>query len=296
VLRCWLVVACTSCSLAFPLDDYESGAATGAGGATSGGPTTVTSSTGSTVASSTGAGAAGGSDGGAPTSYQDEVLADQPVAYYRLGETVFQTAVDASGNGLDGVYFGAVTSTAGAIAGDAAVHVDQVCPSGDVPGGVRLMDTSLLNFEGNAPFTIEAWIRPTCIDNIHRRIVEKAELGTPKLGYSFYINDVSGLVFFRWGSTGDDWVSFPGTPNLNQWNHVVAVYGNGQIQIFHNGVGSDAKPATETLASTTAAFRVGTGSNTNFAFAGDIDEVAIYDKALPLARILVHRDKGMSSR
>src|SRR5215831_14920886 len=42
------------------------------------------------------------------SAYSSAVLADHPVAYYRLGETSGTTAVDSSGNGSNGTYVGGV--------------------------------------------------------------------------------------------------------------------------------------------------------------------------------------------
>src|SRR5438445_615549 len=45
----------------------------------------------------------------APPSYRASVLADHPVAYWRLSEATGAVMADASGNGNDGTYAGAVT-------------------------------------------------------------------------------------------------------------------------------------------------------------------------------------------
>lgn len=44
--------------------------------------------------------------GGGGSAYANEVLADSPLLYWRLGETSGVTAVDSSGNGRDGTYMG----------------------------------------------------------------------------------------------------------------------------------------------------------------------------------------------
>src|SRR3989442_5707000 len=54
-----------------------------------------------------------------PPSYRASVLADHPVAYWRLDEETGTVLVDASGNGNDGTYAGAVTlGQPGALASD----------------------------------------------------------------------------------------------------------------------------------------------------------------------------------
>src|SRR2546427_13175021 len=67
-------------------------------------------------------GCGGASTGATPTtppSYRASVLADHPVAYWRLDEETGTVMVDASGNGNDGAYAGAVTlGQPGALASD----------------------------------------------------------------------------------------------------------------------------------------------------------------------------------
>ena len=58
------------------------------------------------------------------TEYADRILADNPLAYWRLGETTGTTAYDASGNDYDGAYQGSP------ILGEAA-------PNGDVNSAMR---------------------------------------------------------------------------------------------------------------------------------------------------------------
>src|SRR2546430_6231874 len=54
-----------------------------------------------------------------PPSYRASVLADHPVAYWRLDEETGTVMVDASRNGNDGAYAGAVTlGQPGALASD----------------------------------------------------------------------------------------------------------------------------------------------------------------------------------
>ncbi len=52
------------------------------------------------------------------------VLADQPIAYWRLGDTSGTTAVDATGNGYDGTYSDPVTHTLAAPSDDGAAVFD----------------------------------------------------------------------------------------------------------------------------------------------------------------------------
>src|SRR6185503_5933955 len=104
--------------------------------------------------------------GAAEAGYREEILQDNPVAYWRLGEqTVHGPVVDSSGNGLDGTYVGDfMVGLPGAIAGDpdTAAWFQRIpgfacgkCGQVQVPVGATLdlgtMETSSL--------TLEAWFK-----------------------------------------------------------------------------------------------------------------------------------------
>src|SRR5213593_2714324 len=84
-----------------------------------------------------------------PPSYRASVLADHPVAYWRLNEATGAVMADASGNGNDGTYAGAVTlGQPGALTsdGDTAVGFN---PTG---GAASVASTTSLQVN---PVTIE---------------------------------------------------------------------------------------------------------------------------------------------
>jgi hypothetical protein len=92
--------------------------------------------------------------GQAPASaYADQVLADSPISYWRLGETSGSTASDATGVN-PGTYIGGVTlGQPGALTGDpnSAASFDGVNDYTVVP------DSSTLDLTSGV--TVEAWIK-----------------------------------------------------------------------------------------------------------------------------------------
>src|SRR5213592_584293 len=87
-----------------------------------------------------------------PPSYKASVLADHPVAYWRLDEATGTVMVDASGNGNDGAYAGAVTlGQPGALASDG----DTAAGVGPAGGTASVASTPSLQVN---PVTIEIWI------------------------------------------------------------------------------------------------------------------------------------------
>jgi hypothetical protein len=287
------------------LDDAGAGAAASSADASSGSTSSAAASGGGGAAATTGsAGSAssaggGGTGGAAETTYFDEVMADDPLAYWRLGEAMgIGTAVDESPNGLHGSYFGPlVMFEPGAIVGDSdkAIHFPQVCSAYPEEKGVDVGDESMLEFTGTAAFTLELWIRPTCMSgNGQRRLLEKSDLNDPAQGYTLYRREDTGqLFFYRRGATDSDYVEGPAVvPPLDEWSYVAVVYDGVKLRMFVNNSWGLAKNSGVAILATTAKFRIGVASNNNFAFAGRIDEVAVYGQALPENRILAHYNKG----
>ena len=71
--------------------------------------------------------------------------------------------------------------------------------------------------------------------------------------------------------------------------HVVATYDGAQMRVYVNGreTGAGATDNTAMPATTVNAFIGSAGIGTNY-FKGDIDEVAVYDKALSAVQIAAH--------
>src|SRR5437868_10583221 len=90
--------------------------------------------------------------GWAEADYKSTILADAPVAYYRLGESAGGFAADSSGSGLGGIYFGGVTlGVAGGIAGDS----DTAVAFDGATAHLRV-----LNMVGD-DFSVELWVNTT---------------------------------------------------------------------------------------------------------------------------------------
>jgi len=87
-----------------------------------------------------------------PPSYKASVLADHPVAYWRLDEATGTVMADATGNGHDGVYAGAFSlGQPGALASD-----DDLAVGFDPAGGAATVASSP-SFQVNK-VSIEIWI------------------------------------------------------------------------------------------------------------------------------------------
>jgi PKD repeat protein len=139
------------------------------------------------------------------------------VAVWHFDEGEGSTAVDATGNGNDGILSGGVYGN--------ALYFDG---SGDY---VYAPDHS--GYSGITSITVEAWIYPHSI---------------PGTGDSRIVNKDNGgqnfILMFRGGTLGfwlyidSAWrsVSSSVTPNLNEWTHVAGTYDGVNMKIWVNGV------------------------------------------------------------
>jgi hypothetical protein len=222
-----------------------------------------------------------GSGGTSSTSgYSQAVLSDGPLAYWRLGEDVTPTAFDATGHGHDGIYKDVVVSEPGAIVGDSdtAVRI-----KGTYTGGVDVGDK--FGFEDHAPFTVELWVKAEVTDSCFFSKGFRPEGGS-FLGWFLY-HDSATTTLRRAGSNME-------APPLEQgkWMHVVAGHDGVSSFVYINGELGAQKTDNGVVPDLDAPLRIGRMDNWK-PFVGVLDEVAIYDKVLPPARIKAHYQAGL---
>ncbi len=215
--------------------------------------------------------------------YAATVVADHPVAYYRLDEPTGSTiAVDASGNGHNGVYEGnPLMGVTGLVQGpDTAVNFNTT-------GDVRIANSSDLNFVGTT-FTIEAWVSGISSGGNLQRIFDKVVAGAT-LGYGL---DISNTQIRLLGSTNlEPLASFSPTATY----HIVGVSdGAGSGSIYVNG---SLLASGQYFSSTayTGDAHIAVANDGTAHFGGTIDEVAVYNYALPPDRVLAHYQTGIGT-
>jgi hypothetical protein len=218
-----------------------------------------------------------GGDGG--MSYPERVIADAPLAYWRLGEKTGAIAKDEMGR-YSGVIKGSVfVDRPGVVTGNAAMRFDG--SSGYIDFG------DVLDFAGRAPFSIEAWVLPEAIDSASRTFVSKIAGGGLYNGYSVFLNDTRGCHFVLCVDENDCPSPRAPAPLLARFTHIVATYDGTIAQIYYDGARVSSGSYTKAMINNAAPLLVGREPNGG-AFAGSLDEVAIYDRALPEAAIQAH--------
>jgi hypothetical protein len=201
----------------------------------------------------------------ADATYKDEVLADSPVGYWRLG--------DASGTeDRSGVTLG----QAGALSGDA----DTAARFDGTNDTVRVPHAASLNPTG--AFAIETWLRPNSLAS--SSVVRK------DLAYMLRLTSGGGITFRIWkGSTANE-LQVNSAVASNAWSHVVANWDGTTMQIWIDGVLRASRALSGPAASNTQPLYFGSAYQSYDWLNGSLDEVAVYDHALSAARIRAHHD------
>lgn len=214
--------------------------------------------------------------------YSDEVMADSPVAYYRMGEASGDV-VDALG-GSPGSVSGSVTrDVAGGIADDDGA-IDFPGTSGNY---ITVPDQAKLDL-GDGPWTIECWARRDSSGTNYRVLVDRG-VGGPDLYFDITTNKLQVELS---GSTQN--VNETGSTTDNNWHHwVVTRASGGPTTLYKDGVDVTNFLANPTYGATTGTLNIGGyRDGTSYPFDGAIDEVAIYNTELSSSRVAAHYAAG----
>ncbi len=138
---------------------------------------------------------------------------------------------------------------------------------------------------GSAGFSLTCWVKPTAGTEHHGIAGLRDEVGA-----DFYLlkladlNSIEGR--FRNSAGGFFTLISPGL-TLNTWQHLALVYDGSEMVLYMNGIGSGSVAASGNITSTTGTFRMGNlvYSTDNFNFAGQLDEVSLWNVALTIEEV-----------
>ena len=220
-------------------------------------------------------------------AYQDEVLADNPVAYYRFEETSGTTARDTTVNSNDGTYMnGVLINQSGAANLGKAAKFDGIDDFVSTP---RTVSTN---------FTLELWINTTASSLTGTNAYEGNGLLWSDVGGA--ANDFvmamlnNGLSFF----TGNPDITVTSATAINdgRWHHLVATRTQGgNVEIFVDGISRGTTTTNNNPLDGNPSIMIGGNVLDSRYFTGLIDEVAYYPTVLSLDRIQAHYLAGSFS-
>jgi hypothetical protein len=301
-----LVAAMTACSALVSFDDLSSSPSPDAGDAATADAALATDGASPGVDAGSAADASGADASGVDASfdaagaaYEAIVLADNPIAYFRMNEAAGGLSIASAVGTTTGAFSTGVTlGTPSPVTHEPANLAATFTRPGLTDSDLAL--TPGFTFEGNQPFSIEAWVKPSTIDSAPRHVFSHADrVGDyPVRGYNVCVALKTGNNVAWIERSVDAGLALSNFEPIVQgaWSHVVAIYDGTNLVIVVNGAASAplAQPGPSSAATMTPAY-IGSangGGNNNHGYLGDIDELAIYDKVLPPARIAAHYAAG----
>ncbi|MGI8930407.1 MAG: LamG domain-containing protein [Candidatus Limnocylindria bacterium] len=221
------------------------------------------------------------------------------LSYWRLGDTTGTTAYDTTpAGGANGTYEnGVVLGRPSLITGDSDTSAGFDGANDHVDFGDRY------DFAGIAPFTVETWITPSSVnESLYRRLFSKeVGVGGTRQGWDMLIHSTSSgsswrVVLERWNSTRVGNVVSTTALAAGQRYQLVGTYDGTTMQIYVNGVAEASSASAAVIPDTSAPLRLGAHSSGGaHRFAGDMDDVAAYDRALSAVEVKQHYDRGNGS-
>jgi hypothetical protein len=237
--------------------------------------------------------------------YSDIILFDQPVAYYRFEETSGSVATNLGPKGGNATYsVGDEASPGAGGAPGAAAPIPGPRPpqflgftatnsAASFDGSSTWVDTHTQFLQNLGSFSLEYWVAPS------NRVSDPTTFGTrigivgqnDAIEYGFIDQNTIQIWTPNGGSLNTAY-SFPD----GEWHHVATIASGQDIRTYYDGVlVGTAGSATSDYGSSTYNVHIGGGGvfdATGNYFNGGIDEVAIFDRAIPADRIAQHYKAG----
>jgi hypothetical protein len=213
------------------------------------------------------------------------------VAHWKFDKGFGTTAEDSSGNGNDGLIYGANRTTDSKLGGYAL----------GFDGVDDYVDLGAMNVEGSE-MTIIAWFRSNNLESCGSnwadcRIISKSLNSDSESAHYWMLSTIENpstsnnwYLRFRLKTDGttDTLIANSGLLSNDEWVHAAAVYNGSHMVLYKNGaeVGSKVKSGTISTSDTTIATIGRNGDLSDYYWNGVIDEVMIYSRALSPGEIL----------
>lgn len=198
------------------------------------------------------------------------------VAAYHFNETSGATAADTSGNTNTGTLNGGATwATEGKFKGAASFNGTTARIT--IPGSNSLDLTTAM--------TLEAWVYPTALVKFRPVIMKE---GSP---YGLYAHTSQGKPTGYVAPGGRLKAAYGAVLPLNTWSHLATTYDGTTVRLYQNGVQTGSLETTGPIPISTRPLQIGGDAQYGEAFAGRIDDVRIYNRALTAGEIQADMNK-----
>ncbi len=204
------------------------------------------------------------------------------VAAYSFDEGAGTTVSDASGNGHTGTISGATWATG---------QFGNALSFNGTSNWVTVADANDLDL--GTGMTVSAWVNPSVLSGWRTVIMKERPNG---LSYVLYGYDNAPRPAAYVNTGGSDIAAIgTGGLSLNTWTHLAATYDGAILRLYVNGNQVGSGSVSGTMVASTSPLRIGGNAPWGEYFAGLIDEVRIYNRALSAAEIQNDRDTAIGT-
>lgn len=195
------------------------------------------------------------------------------VLWLTFDEEAGNIAYDYSGKGNNGTIYGALRVKSPFNRALSFDGVDDYVNCGNI-----------LNFEGNAPYTLAVWFNSFYPTYGWPRVISREIFSPNRNGYLIYIEKSNNLIGTeRW--VNGTAVRITTRVIFNVWNFAVATYDGSKLRFYLNGNKIAEANDTRSMITFSANLTIGCASTMYDFFYGIIDEVMIFNRALSDAEI-----------
>jgi len=220
-------------------------------------------------------------------AYQSMILSEQPVGYWRLGETSGLYA-DLSGNGVNLSINGGVTrGVTGLLTGNAD-------PATSFNGTTGYLSYSTMppQLSSVGAVSVEAWINPNSWLDFSGRAIARQD---GQAQYTMLVQN--GALVFNWFGSDLAWhaIQASNVLSLNAAQYVVITRdANLNVRFYVNGILVGVPTATIAPGPATGGWDIG-GLSFGQWFSGVIDEVAVFNYTMTQSQITAHHNAGIAA-
>ncbi len=211
-----------------------------------------------------------------PLTYEEQVLAYGPQAYYYLNDTT-TTVLDYSGNGYNGTLSaaGVTESQTGLLAGDA-----NTCMAFNGSSGYVTMAAGL-NTNYWAGMSVAVWVKTGATITTNQRITANSHTDLDVHGFQMTLGffSVGEGTYQQGANTTQAWVA-------NTVYHLVGTYDGANVRYYVNGVLQGTTAMTGTIAPSGHPFAIGYNpAYSGDYFLGEVQSAAYFNAALTQTQI-----------
>ncbi len=214
------------------------------------------------------------------------------LSFWKLDETSGTVGADATG-----AFPGTYSSNAGlAVSGAPGIPGSR----GIAPVATTLGVPSAHPFTGTAPYTLEAWVKPSSAQSSYNFIIDREVSSPSRSGYTFGItpgttSPANALFCERWSNGTQRGLSSSVGLTIGVWYHVACTFDGTNLTLAINGQINRTTTAGAIPDSSAVPLRIGGNANsTGSRIQGTVDNVAVYSRALSAAELSSHAVAGQT--